>query len=137
MKYYEVHAKCGHVGRNNYYEGILYIWAENGKKAAAIARKMPRVKHDQKDAILSVTEISKFNYEQGLQAQKNSAYWTSMNVQEQRMNCPELTDVIIREKKNKKFFEKKHTLRHNYNAIDPLYTEFSSFRGNIRADMLG
>ena len=57
MKYYEVTVKFGHVGKNKYYKGNIYIKAENGKEAASKARSCPRVKHDHKDAILSVTEL--------------------------------------------------------------------------------
>ncbi len=65
MKYYEIKAKCGHVGKNNYYVGTLYLYGENGREAAAYARRHPRVKHDQKDAILGVTEISYEDYCRG------------------------------------------------------------------------
>ena len=34
MKYYEVVAKCGHVGRNKYYEGHFFIIADSEKKCS-------------------------------------------------------------------------------------------------------
>ena len=63
MKYFMVTAKCGHVGKNNFYKGTLFLKAENGKEAARIARDCPRVKHDQKDAILDVKEIDDFFFD--------------------------------------------------------------------------
>ena len=132
MRYYEVKAKCGHVGRNNYYIGTLFLWAENGKDAASVARRFPRVKHDQKDAILSVLEISRAEYEKGKAEIAKSAYWTSISVQEQRQNCPELVDSIHREETNKKKYAKKHSLRKIFHA-DPIFDEICDYRGDLSA----
>ena len=52
VQYYEVVCKGGHVGSNNYFPMHLFIAAENGREAAAIARQAPRVKHDRKDSIM-------------------------------------------------------------------------------------
>lgn len=60
--YYKVLAKCGHVGKGYYFEGKFYIAAETASKAAFKARKFPRVKHDHKDAIISVTPITYKEY---------------------------------------------------------------------------
>jgi len=38
MKFFEVKAKCGHVGRNKYFEGSFYEIAENAADAARIVR---------------------------------------------------------------------------------------------------
>ena len=62
MKYFMVTVKCGHVGKNKYYKGTLFLKAENGRAAAKQARECPRVKHDHKDAILNVCQISKDDY---------------------------------------------------------------------------
>lgn len=62
MGYFKVQVKCGHVGKDYYFPGELYITAENGREAAKVARVMPRVKHDHKDAILSVSEIDVDSY---------------------------------------------------------------------------
>jgi len=61
-KYFLVTAKCGHVRRGNYIPITFAVRAENGKQAAAIARELPRVKHDHPDAILSVTEVTVEEY---------------------------------------------------------------------------
>ena len=62
MKYYEVEAKCGHVGRKNYVLKNFPVMAENGRKAAEKTRGRPRVKHHHKDAIRKVTEIDETRY---------------------------------------------------------------------------
>lgn len=57
QKYFEVEAKCGHVGRKSCVWIKFAVAAENGKDAAKRARAFPRVKHHHPDAIKSVTEI--------------------------------------------------------------------------------
>ena len=52
--YYEVIAKCGHVGKKHYVPVKFAVVAESGKEAAKKVRQFPRVKHDHKDAILDV-----------------------------------------------------------------------------------
>lgn len=58
MKYFEVEAKCGHVGINRCILITFACIARDGKEAAGKARQFPRVKHDHKDAIRNVREIS-------------------------------------------------------------------------------
>ncbi len=87
MEMYEVCAKCGHVGRNRYVEKTFAVKAENGKEAASIVRKFPRVKHDYKDAIKYVIKI---NEERFFEIKENNSldpYFTCKNVQEQRARC--------------------------------------------------
>ena len=57
-KYYEVIAKCGHVGRKKYIPVKFAVVAESGKEAAKKVRQFPRVKHNHKDAILDVRCIT-------------------------------------------------------------------------------
>lgn len=71
MSYYHVEAKMGHVGKGRYFKGNLYIWAENGREAATKARNCPRVKHDRKDAIISVRAISEDEYMKGREENEN------------------------------------------------------------------
>ena len=136
MKYYEIKAKCGHVGKNNYYVGTLYLYGENGRDAAASARRHSRVKHDHKDAILSVKEISYDAYLKGKADSKKSVYWTSTCIQQQRMNCPELVNQVLQEENKKNLYRKNHSLRKNYNAFDPMYSVYSRYRGSIEAAAL-
>ena len=118
MKYYEVTVKFGHVGKNKYYKGNIYLKAENGKEAASKARACPRVKHDHKDAILSVTELDYETFQELWEQNENISYFSCYNVQEQRDCLCEIQDQIFQETR----FEqepvkrtKRHNLRNNYN----------------------
>lgn len=81
--YFEVVAKCGHVGRRFYYRGVFYIAAEDGKAAAKAVREFPRVKHDHRDAILQVTRVSEEEYLEGWVRYANDPYFRCKNIQEQ------------------------------------------------------
>jgi hypothetical protein len=81
--FFKVKAKCGHVGKTYYFEGIFHIKAENAKEAAAKGRQMPRVKHDHKDAILSVTQLSYEEFKAGCAKRDNTPYYHCTNKQEQ------------------------------------------------------
>ena len=52
--FFEVQAKCGHVGRNNYIVKKFYVKAESAKEAAKVIRSAPRVKHHQKEMLGTV-----------------------------------------------------------------------------------
>lgn len=84
MRYYEVEAKCGHVGRNYYVIKKFYVRANDGKEAALLVRKKPRVKHHKKDAIKSVTQISYEQYIDGIKEIKNDLYFQVHSSTEQR-----------------------------------------------------
>lgn len=106
MGYFKVQVKCGHVGKDYYFPGELYITAENGREAAKVAREMPRVKHDHKDAILSVSEIDVDSYVRGKESVRSNPYWLCKNIQEQRIQCRGLEEDLVAE------VEKTHYLRH-------------------------
>lgn len=106
MRFYKVKAKCDHVGKNWYFPAAFYITAENGREAAAVAREMPRVKHDHKDAILSVSEIDVDSYILGKETIMDNPYWFCKNIQEQRIQCRNLEENLVAE------VEKTHYLRH-------------------------
>ena len=85
-KHYIVKAKCGHVGRNHYILCDFAVCASSRKEAASIARYIPRVKHDHKDAIREVREVS---YEEYLTVFCNNAenpYLTSKCRRDQRIS---------------------------------------------------
>lgn len=84
-KYYSVTAKCGHVGKRYFIPIEFAIRAESAKEAARIAREMPRVKHDHKDAIQSVLEITWEEYITLRQQNDADPYLQCKSVQEQRM----------------------------------------------------
>ena len=93
--YYEVKAKCGHVGKMYYYEGTFYEVAEDGKEAAAIVRERPRVKHQHKDAILSVKKITLEEYLDGKKRKELEAYYHCENRQEQDLFWSEIEEKIF------------------------------------------
>jgi hypothetical protein len=82
--FFAVTAKCGHVGRGYYYEGVFYVRAENGSAAAAIVRTRARVKHDHKDAILEVVKIDYRQFKAGQATYMTNPYFNCHSIQEQR-----------------------------------------------------
>lgn len=86
MNYYKVVAKCGHVGRGHYIIKDFFVKAENGKEAARKVRFSPRVKHDWKDAIVSVTLITKEEFIKGRKLFKCDPYFNVTNSTEQRLS---------------------------------------------------
>lgn len=85
MKYFLVKTQCGHVGRNHYIEIIFPVVAENGSEAALKARWIPRVKHDRKDAIVSVIEVGIEKYELQLEINRSDPYLQAQCPQDQAM----------------------------------------------------
>lgn len=84
-KYFKVTCKCGHVGTKHFIRISFPITAATGKGAAEIARYIPRVKHDHKDAILDCKEISFEQYKELQQINHNDPYLCCENRQEQQM----------------------------------------------------
>lgn len=82
-KYFKVQAKCGHVGRNHYILKWFYVKALTGEEAAKVVRDKPRVKHDRKDAIRNVKEITFEEYQTGLKINSKDMYFKSTSKQEQ------------------------------------------------------
>ena len=107
MKYFEVEAKCGHVGRNNYILKKIYVCANNGKDAAKIVRNMGRVKHNHKDAIKYVIEINYEQYRIGREQMKNDGYFHVHNKQDQNALC-DLEGQVLNEDNNQKRFKQTH-----------------------------
>ena len=86
VKYFRVDAKMGHHKKGYYSVGSLYIMAENGKIAAQKARYTPRVKHDDKYAILDVNEVSYSDYCIGVIQMSQNPYFRCNSIQDQRAN---------------------------------------------------
>ena len=84
-KYYEVIAKCGHVGKKHYVPVKFAVIAENGKEAAKMVRDFPRVKHNHKDAILKVSKISYERFEELTEINRNDPYLKCHSRQEQKL----------------------------------------------------
>ena len=111
MKYYRVKAKCGHVGRNNYIPKTFYIKAEGGKEAASKVRKIPRVKHGKKFAVLETKKITKEEYLEGIRINKEDPFLKVTCVQQQRVLCPNLEEEIMKEEETATY-KKSQVRRH-------------------------
>lgn len=97
MAYFKVTAKFGHCGRNNYYEGIVYIHANNAKEAANLVRWTPRIKHHHKDAILSVEQTDYVLYLQEQVLLKSNRYFSCTSVQDKKKINIEMEQFIKEE----------------------------------------
>jgi len=115
-KFYAVCCKCGHVRPTRYVEITFAIIADNGKEAAEKARRIARVKHNKKYAILSCKEISKEEFDALNESNRNDPYLKCTNVQEQRLiegfesrilNEPEVVTYKKSKKERKDLIEYK------------------------------
>lgn len=97
LEMFEAVCKCGHVGREKYIPIPFPIKAESRKDAAKIARDMPRVKHDHKDAILNVIKIDLRRYNELKRANNQDNYLHCQNIQDQ--NLIDISDRLIEEKR--------------------------------------
>ena len=84
-KFYKVTCKCGHVGKKWFIRISFPVNAESGKEAAKIAKGIPRVKHDHKDAILSCVKIDYEEYQILEVINENDPYLKCSNKQEQEL----------------------------------------------------
>ena len=73
--HYLVTALCGHVGRNWGIVKCFPIKADSGKEAARKCRCMPRVKHDNKHAILETRLVSEEEYSEQLETNNADPYF--------------------------------------------------------------
>lgn len=117
-KYFKVQAKCGHVGRNYYILKWFYVKALTGEEAAKVVRDKPRVKHNQKDAIRNVKEITFEEYLTGLRLNSEDMYFKSTSKQEQEfynaVKQEEIYPEVCEEHSNykKKRNEMKYLINH-------------------------
>lgn len=82
-KFYKVTCKCGHVSKKYFIRISFPINADSGKEASQIARNLPRVKHDHKDAILECREIDFEEYQILQKINSQDPYLKCSNKQEQ------------------------------------------------------
>lgn len=106
MNFYIVTAKCGHVGKNYYIAIDFPIKAHSKSSAAKIARNIPRVKHDHKDAILDCREVSEEEYNKQVEINNNNPYLKCMSIRDQNMLC-DLHDMLIPETRQEQQAVKK------------------------------
>lgn len=101
--YYEVIAKCGHVGKKHYVPIKFAVIAKDGKEAAKMVRQFPRVKHNHKDAILSVNKIDYERYLEIVEMNKNDPYLKCHSKHEQNLidNLEERLEIDLHNQKAK------------------------------------
>ena len=101
--YYEVIAKCGHVGKKHYVPIKFAVIAKDGKEAAKMVRQFPRVKHNHKDAILNVNKIDYERYLEIVETNKNDPYLKCHSKQEQNLidNLEERLEIDLHNQKAK------------------------------------
>ena len=107
MRYYEVTAKCGHVGRGYYIPIGFAVRAETASEAAAATRTMPRVKHDHKDAILSVREVDVFEYDDLQEVNRYDPYLQCRSRREQMMEYDAICNRLVEERHSSVWCEKE------------------------------
>ena len=73
-KYYQVTAKCGHIGRMRYIPVNFPVYAKNAHEASQFTKRLPRVKKQCKDAILACVEITYEEYMALLDANRRDPY---------------------------------------------------------------
>ncbi len=98
---YIVEAKCGHVGRGNCIIIAFAIEAVSAKAAAKAVRWFPRVKHDRKDAIVSVTECDRKTYMAQLKANNEDPFLHCKSSRDQKRLCPNIWESVIASHKEK------------------------------------
>ena len=88
--FYEVEAKCGHVGKSRYILKSFPVEAHSAAEAASKVRFSPRVKHHHPDAIRQVQVIDAPRYWELVAVHKADPYFACHSIQEQRRLCPNL-----------------------------------------------
>ncbi len=136
---YEVECKCGHVGRKNYIVVSFAVIAENGKEAASIARNIPRVKHDHKDAILNVRKINDEEFDEINERNHHDLYLQCENIQEQKVL--DLTSRLHKESRyikkeeideeRKHLFFKKKPIRNPKRFFKNIDINYKYMEGNL------
>ena len=108
MKYFEVCAKCGHVGRGYYYEGHFFITANSKKDASSKVKHFPRVKKDHEDVILWVEEICEDAFNLGVEETTQNPYFRCRNKQEQNAVIELIRDKIFPETESQLNYREHH-----------------------------
>ena len=104
-KYYSVKCKCGHVGAYKFYIPIEFgVIAASKKEAAEKARWIPRCKHHQKDCILEVRELTRQEFLELNERNRNDPYLNCHSIQEQR-KC-DISDRLVPEQANEETYKR-------------------------------
>lgn len=137
-KFFRVTCKCGHVGRQFFIRIDFSVNADSRKEAAKIARNIPRVKHDHKDAILNCVEIDYEEYQIIQKINNNDPYLKCKNPQEQahifgfteRLEPePKYLKTIIKSRRNVVEFKnkKRRCAEKSFISYQMDYENWSSF----------
>lgn len=115
QRFFIATAVCGHVGKGWGVDKDFAIKAKNKKEAAAIARQIPRVKHDYKKAIRNVWEVTFEEYINQKQVNDNDPFFKISNSSEQAAVCHNL-DVyrLYDEEEERKYKGKKKVSKKAY-----------------------
>lgn len=106
-RYFKVVTKCGHVGRKHYVPVAFAVQAESGKEAARIARFLPRVKHNHRDAILDCVEITYDDFLELNRINSEDGYLKCHTTQQQ--NLLDLSERLI---EDPHYDEARNKVRH-------------------------
>lgn len=106
MCYYFVIAKCGHVGKGKYIDVIFPIMAETKKEASQMVLLKPKVKKQLSNAISSVFEVSKEEFDKQININKEDIYIHSHCKQEIKeiLNSDKI-QILPKKKQYKNSFE--------------------------------
>lgn len=106
MCYYFVIAKCGHVGKGKYIDVIFPIMAETKKEASQMVLLKPKVKKQLSNAISSIFEVSKEEFDEQMNINKEDIYIHSHCKQEIKeiLNSDKI-QILPKKKQYKNSFE--------------------------------
>ena len=90
--YYQVTAKCGHVGRGMYVPINFAVKAMSASEAAQKAKGFPRVKKQLWDCIIAVIQITKREYKRLIKSNRKDPYLNAKCSKE----CPDMEGRIER-----------------------------------------
>ena len=74
INYYQVTAKCGHVGKGNYVPINFAVKAYSASEASQRAKQFPRVKKQLRDSIIACVQITKKEYKKLLKINREDPY---------------------------------------------------------------
>lgn len=119
-KLFSVTAKCGHVGKRYYIPIEFAVQADSAEEAARRVRNYPRVKHDHKDAIKSVFEITREEYIALRQQNDSDPYLQCKSVQEQRMIETIYDRLVEEDREEREQYRKDKTEARYYLGKKPI-----------------
>ena len=106
MCYYFVIAKCGHVGKGKYINVVFPIMADTKKEASQMVLLKPKVKKQLSNAISSVFEVSKEEFDKQININKDDIYIHSHCKQEiKEILNSDKVQILPKKKQYKNSFE--------------------------------